>query len=193
MTEMEALTSVILAPWIYKATALIGVPRHIGGNQFRHSMATMSILIDYHYVDSVLLKAAVIHDLIEDSPSTDIAELRKIDADAEAVLDLVLENTRKATESKSEFLKRILEHGSRNAKILKCADRISNLTDLHYGIFSVEKMLKSLYETESYIIPMARQINPDMLIELEDLVKRRREILENTILPLEKTNKNEDK
>jgi hypothetical protein len=193
MTEMEALTSVILAPWIYKATALIGVPRHIGGNQFRHSMATMSILIDYHYVDSVLLKAAVIHDLIEDIPSTDIAELRKIDADAEAVLDLVLENTRKATESKSEFLKRILEHGSRNAKILKCADRISNLTDLHYGIFSVEKMLKSLYETESYIIPMARQINPDMLIELEDLVKRRREILENTILPLEKTNKNEDK
>ena len=41
--------------------------------------------------------------------------------------------------AKADYLKRILEQGSRRAKILKCADRISNLTDLHTDTHSTKK------------------------------------------------------
>jgi len=63
---MQTLSEMVLAPWIQKATALIGAPRRVGGNQFRHAMATFAILLDYKFLDPVLLKASIIHDLIED-------------------------------------------------------------------------------------------------------------------------------
>jgi len=178
MSDLEKLTNLVLAPYIIKATALIGVQRKIGGNQFRHSFATLGILLDYkQFSDHVLLKASVIHDLIEDVPSTDLTGLRNIDHEAWKVVDLVLEVTRKPEEDKSVFLKKILESGSRNAKILKSADRISNLTDLHLGFFSDQKMGKYLDETEQYILPMANQVNADMVIELLDLIDKRRRLI----------------
>ncbi len=78
---------------------------------------------------------------------------------------------------KADYLKGILEHGSRRAKILKCADRISNLTDLHRGIKSDEQISVYLDHTEKYVIPMAEQVNEDMVKELTDLVARRRKLL----------------
>ena len=67
-SERRKLAKLVLAPYIQKATALIGKKRRVGGNQFRHAMATMAILVDYHYTGAVLLKAALIHDLFEDVP-----------------------------------------------------------------------------------------------------------------------------
>jgi hypothetical protein len=55
--EKNKLASIVLAPYIQKAYALIGIHRETGGNQFRHAMATR-YSIDYHYIDSVLLKGA---------------------------------------------------------------------------------------------------------------------------------------
>ena len=49
MTNLTIMKSIILAPYILKATALIGVKRKVGGNQFRHAFATLGILIDYKY------------------------------------------------------------------------------------------------------------------------------------------------
>lgn len=183
MSDIEQLTNLVLAPYLIKATALIGVQRKIGGNQFRHAFATLGILLDYKlFSDHVLLKASVIHDLIEDVPSTNIPELRCIDSEAWQVVDLVLEVTHRPGEDKPEFLRRILESGSKNAKILKTADRISNLTDLHIGFFSDEKMSQYLDETEQFVVPMAMEVNKDMLIELTDLIKVRR-ILLNRMQP----------
>ena len=178
MSDIEKLTNLVLAPYIIKATALIGVQRKIGGNQFRHAFATLGILLDYKlFSDHVLLKASVIHDLIEDVPTTDITSLKCIDPEAWKVVDLVLEVTRRPYEEKPVFLKRILLSGSRNAKILKTADRISNLTDLHLGFFSDEKMNQYLDETEQYILPMAIEVNQDMVIELLDLIDKRRRLI----------------
>jgi hypothetical protein len=71
MNETDKLKNLVLAPYIIKATALIGKQRGVGGNQFRHAMATMAILLDYKFFDNyVLLKASVIHDLLEDVPET---------------------------------------------------------------------------------------------------------------------------
>jgi (p)ppGpp synthase/HD superfamily hydrolase len=178
MNETEKLRNLVLAPYIIKATALIGKERNVGGNQFRHALATMAILIDYKLIDDyVLLKAAVIHDLIEDIPETNEQELRQIDEDANKVVDLVLEVTRPKEMTKSSFLKNLLEKGSRNAKILKVADRISNLTDLHRDQYSRQKMNDYLDQSEKYVLPMAKEVNKDMEIELKDLIAKRRKQL----------------
>jgi (p)ppGpp synthase/HD superfamily hydrolase len=171
--EKDLHVNMVIAPYVQKATALRGRKRYVGGNQFRHAMMTFAILIDYHYVDPVLLKASVIHDLIEDIPSTSREEITKIDPDGEHVLALVMEVTRLDHETKNEFLRRILESGSELAKILKCADRISNLTDLHPDIFDKEFIRNYIQETKKWVIPMAEQVNKNMLFELLDLIKRR--------------------
>ena len=171
--EKDILAGMVIAPYLQKATALRGVKRYVGGNQFRHAFATLAILIDYHYMDAVLLKAAVIHDLIEDVKCTSYDEIRSVDKDGQQVLELVLEVTRRKPETKEEFLKRILTEGSDRAMVLKCADRISNLTDLHPDIFDKEYIKNMLADTKKWVVPMAEKVNKDMLFELLDLLKRR--------------------
>jgi (p)ppGpp synthase/HD superfamily hydrolase len=175
MDQTEKLRNLVLAPYIIKATALIGKQRRTGGNQFRHAFATLAILMDYKLFDDyVLLKAAIIHDLLEDVADTNEQELRQIDDQANQVVDLVLEVTRPKGMTKEHFLKRILEQGSRNAKILKVADRISNLTDLHRDQDTKKKMTEYLNQSEKYVLPMAVEVNSNMAIELKDLISKRR-------------------
>ena len=178
--EREQLVNMVLAPYVQKATALRGIKRHVGGNQFRHALMTYAILIDYHYVDQVLLKASVIHDIFEDVRCVSFEEIKNLDVDGEAVLKLVLEVTKKKEESKDIYLERLLLKGSENAKTLKCADRISNLTDLHPDIFEKEFIKRYLEETRKWVIPMAEQVNRNMLYELEDLLHRREALLKFT-------------
>jgi len=178
MTAEEKLKNLVLAPYILKATALIGIERGVGGNQFRHAMATLAILLDYKLFDDyVLLKASVIHDLLEDVPETNEFEIRIIDGQADQVLELVKEVTRPKYMAKADYLKRILEQGSRRAKLLKCADRISNLTDLHRDTHTDQKITDYLDQTEKFVIPMAQEVNDDMFRELTDLVTRRRKLV----------------
>ena len=178
MTALETLKNLVLAPYILKATALISVQRAVGGNQFRHCFSTLGILLDYKFfADSILLKASLLHDLLEDLPETQVDEIRWIDSDGADVVQLVLEVTKRKDETKEQYLQRLLEYGSRNAMLLKCADRISNLTDLHRDIQSEQKISDYLDQTEKYVIPMARRVNTDMLIELTDLIAKRRRIL----------------
>jgi GTP pyrophosphokinase len=178
MNDLEALKNLGLAPYIIKATALIAVDRKVGGNQFRHSFSTLGILLDYKFFsDSILLKASLLHDFLEDLPDADVDEIRWIDHESKHVVELVLEVTKRKDETKSQYLERVLNTGSRNALILKCADRISNLTDLHHDTHTEQKISDYLDQTEKYVIPMAQKVNKDMVIELTDLVAKRREIL----------------
>lgn len=178
MTALETLKNLVLAPYILRATALISVQRAVGGNQFRHCFSTLGILLDYKfYTNSILLKASLLHDLLEDLPETQVDEIRWIDGEGTDVVELVLEVTKRKDETKAEYLQRLLEYGSRNAMLLKCADRISNLTDLHRDIQSEQKISDYLDQTEKYVIPMARLVNADMLKELTDLVAKRRRIV----------------
>jgi GTP pyrophosphokinase len=175
MDNLTTLRNLVLAPYILKATALIGVSRKVGGNQFRHSFATLGILLDYkYYDDSVLLKAALLHDLVEDLHWQALDEIRNIDQDGYQVLSLVLEVTKGELETKPEYLNRVLTTGSKRAKILKCADRISNLTDLHLDTHSDFKISQYLDQTEQFILPMAKEVNPDFEKELTDLILKRR-------------------
>jgi GTP pyrophosphokinase len=172
--EKEELRKLVVAPYLQKATALRGVARKVGGNQFRHMMATFTILIDYHYTNHVLLKASLIHDLFEDVPESNLNDIIYLDEDGPSVFKLVDEVSRKPGESKIDYLKKILLFGTHEAKILKVADRISNITDLHLDIIIQEKMADYLEQTMAYIYPMAEEVNHFMAIEVKDLVERRR-------------------
>jgi (p)ppGpp synthase/HD superfamily hydrolase len=174
---VKKLSRVKLAPYICKARALIGVPRKGGDNMFRHQMMALTVLLDYLVIDPVLLKTAAIHDIAEDAhgmPWLSREEIAEIDAEGGQVYDLMMEVTRRydgngKKEPKSQFLKRIMETGSSQAKILKLADRISNLISLGW-VHDRKFVEKTLTETREYILPYSREINPDMDRELRDLI-----------------------
>lgn len=184
MDEFEqSLSRLTLAPYIVKATALIGVRRRSGSNMFRHQLGTMAILLDYKFLDPVLLKASVIHDLFEDAatmPGVSEAAIVGIDEDGPAVYDLVMEVTIRIVdgvkEPKAQYLRRIMEQGSPRAKVLKLADRISNLTALGY-VHDAAFVTRYLAETRACILPFAEAINADMFRELSDLVASREHFL----------------
>ncbi|MDR1248124.1 MAG: hypothetical protein LBK63_02365 [Treponema sp.] len=171
--EMIRLKGTYLAPYMQLATALIGKVREGGGNMFRHQIDTMATLIDYGYIDSVLLKASVVHDLIEDVADFNHNLILATDFEGPRVYDLVMEVTRFPNETKPEFLTRIRKNGSREAKILKVADRISNMISLGF-VINVEFISRYTEETVRYIIPIAEEVDQDMLAELDSLVESRR-------------------
>jgi (p)ppGpp synthase/HD superfamily hydrolase len=175
----QSLSRLTLAPYIVKAMALIGVRRRSGSNMFRHQLDTMAILLDYKILDSVILKASVIHDLFENAatlPGVSEAEITRIDADGPAVYALVMEMTIRrddgVKESKADYLTRLMRHGSRRAQILKLADRISNLTALGF-VHDTAFVTRYVEETREHILPYAEAVNSDMFRELSDLVASR--------------------
>ena len=171
--QMLRLKGVHLAPYMQIATFLRGKVRNGGGNMFRHQIDTMATLIDYGYIDSVLLKAAIVHDVLEDVPDFNHNILLKVDYESHSVYDLVQEVTRAPSLPKADFLIRILESGSQNAKLLKVADRISNMVSLGF-VHSMDFVKRYSDETERYVFPIAELVDKDMLKELQGLVESRR-------------------
>ncbi|MCL2243777.1 MAG: hypothetical protein FWC03_04825 [Treponema sp.] len=176
--QTDKLSGTRLAPYIQVATYLIGKSREGGGNMFRHQLDTMAILIDYKYIDTVLLKASIVHDILEDIPDFNHNVLLSIDYESYSVYNLVLEVSRRNGETKPEFLTRIRNTGSEKAKILKVADRISNMIALGF-VNDLKFIERYISETEHYVLPLAAEVNNDMLIELKDLVNSRRKLLED--------------
>ena len=184
--HMKQLKSINLAPYMQIATNLIRKERRAGGNMFRHQMDTMAILIDYGYIDGILLKASVIHDVIEDIEGFDQEIIRNCDREGSKVCDLVLEVSKRQGEPKSEFLRRILTSSSHKAKVLKCADRISNMISL--GFVTDEEFIERYCdETEYFIFPIALEVDYNMYQELISLVMTRRQYLEDSGYLLKKS------
>jgi (p)ppGpp synthase/HD superfamily hydrolase len=184
MADIEqSLRNLTLAPYMVKAMALIGVKRRGGSNMFRHQLSTFAILLDYKAIDAVLLKAAVIHDLFEDAatmPGVSREEIERIDADGPAVYALVMEVTIRTVngvrEPKTEYLRRIMAEGSDRAKLLKLADRISNLTALGF-VHDAAFVRKYVDETRTCVLPYAERVNANMFRELSDLTENRERAL----------------
>jgi len=176
--QMLQLADMRLAPYMQLATGLIGKARHAGGNMFRHQMDTLAILIDYGYIDAPLLKASIVHDTVEDIPGFDKNQIINADEDGPDVLELVMEVTRRQNEDKRQFLHRILDYGSQRAKILKCADRISNMISLGY-VTDPKFIERYCDETEFFLLPMALEVDFNMYQELISLIMTRRRYLED--------------
>lgn len=179
--HVSKLKEIVLAPYIREAYVLSEYDRRVGGNMFRHSLATMTILLDYHYIDPVLLKTAIVHDLFEDVPETDRDHIKQLDSDGPTVVKLALEVTKREGETKMDYLHRVFEQESNEARIIKLADRISNLTDLHRFIFRKSDIKRYISETE-YIIQVGHKTNPRMNRELEVLLEVRKKMVQSAML-----------
>jgi GTP pyrophosphokinase len=189
MTEKlsDQLKLVEIVPYIALSTMSICLPRRVGGNMFRHQAMTWIILIDYGYTDAVLLKAALVHDLIEDlsltSPPFDPHLIASADEDGPEVLNLVIEVTRKTTETKEEYLGRILNEGSEKACLIKACDRISNLIDCGFNKDSLARLCD---ESEAFVLPIAARVDSNMCREIQDLICSRRKLMSTWENSLEK-------
>jgi (p)ppGpp synthase/HD superfamily hydrolase len=125
----------------------------------------------------------VIHDLFENAsemPGVTEREIVNIDTDGRAVYELVMEMTPRfiggVREPKATYLLRVMTEGSPSAKVLKLADRISNLTALGF-VHEPAFVKRYLEETRICILPYAKIVNADMFRELSDLVDNRAELL----------------
>jgi (p)ppGpp synthase/HD superfamily hydrolase len=171
------MTYLNLSPYLPYSLHLAAKSRRGGGNMFRHQIETLAILLEYGYTEPVLLKTALIHDLIEDGEEVGFYAfdvLAEIDEDVTEVLALVHEVSQRVVngeeEPKSEFLLRIMLQGSKQAKILKLADRISNLSALPMAGDN-EFIRNYISETEKYIVPFAEEINRAMARELKNKIE----------------------
>jgi GTP pyrophosphokinase len=136
----------------------------------------MLVLIDYGLIDSVLLKAALVHDHLEDLDNFDVQLIIDCDHDGEEVYKLVLEVSRQPGENKIEFLKRVYEKGSFKACALKAADRITNLCDCQF-LMEKDFISRLCDESELYILPIAERVCKEMTIEIRDLIGSARKLL----------------
>jgi GTP pyrophosphokinase len=157
---------------------LIKKERRGFGNMFRHQLETFAILLEYGYEDPVLLKAALIHDLFEDGHKvgfTMFDKVKTIDSDGREVYNLVQELTIRIEndieEPKNQFLERIMKEGSQSAKILKLADRLSNINSL-LATHDIPFMKRYLEETNLYILPYAEGIDTNMAGELKRSLRK---------------------
>ena len=109
-------------------------------------------------------------------PGVTEEEIVRLDADGPDVYALVMEVTIRVVdgvrEPKTEYLRRIMETGSRRARILKLADRISNLTALGF-VHDAAFVRTYLAETRACILPHAERVNANMFRELSDLLESR--------------------
>jgi (p)ppGpp synthase/HD superfamily hydrolase len=163
----------IVWPYIELARHLIKIERKGFGNMFRHQLETFAILIEFGYDDPVLLKASLIHDLMEDGSQTGFTDFNHIiatDHDGQDVYDLVQEMTRRTNgneeEQKAIFLERIMQNGTRHAKLLKLADRLSNVNSL-FSTNNKEFIKRYCRETRDHIMPYAYKIDKRVACELE--------------------------
>jgi (p)ppGpp synthase/HD superfamily hydrolase len=88
------------------------------------------------------------------------------------VQEMTIRTENDIEEPKSQYLSRIMESGSDRARILKLADRISNVTFLGF-VHDKRFIEKYIAETRDEILPYAEGISRDMFRELSDLVNNR--------------------
>lgn len=164
--------------WPYiEFSRLLAVKKRKGfGNMFRHQFETLAILIEYGYSDPVIIKASLLHDILEDGTKIGISDLERIitiDEDGREVYSLVKELSIrfniKGKEPKKQYLKRIMTSGSPQAKILKLADRLSNINSLALS-FEPSFMNKYITETTIDILPYSDDIDIGMSNELKQSI-----------------------
>jgi (p)ppGpp synthase/HD superfamily hydrolase len=145
---------------------------------FRHQVETFAILLEFGYNDPVILKASLIHDLFEEGQKIGFTEFEKVittDSDGKDVYDLVQELSIRIVEGKEEykalFLDRIMNSGTCYAKLLKLADRLSNVNTL---FATNDKAFINRYcqETWHHIMPYADEIDKRIANELRKSLKK---------------------
>jgi (p)ppGpp synthase/HD superfamily hydrolase len=151
-----------------------GALRDEGTPYIRHPLRVALILVEeLGIVDTVLVCAALLHDVIEESEDIDYASLSETFGEEVAQLVLCLTDEFKASDvpraaSKKRYLERIARESDR-CLIVKLCDRLDNLRSLKYS----PRRDKTLYmqeETRQHLLPACTNRN-GVFSRLEKLLR----------------------
>ncbi|OUS27333.1 bifunctional GTP diphosphokinase/guanosine-3',5'-bis(diphosphate) 3'-diphosphatase [Gammaproteobacteria bacterium 45_16_T64] len=163
----------IVQAYYYAEKAHEGQVRRSGDPYITHPLAVCKILADMH-MDSQSLMAALLHDVIEDTPITKEALAEEFDEVVAELVDGVSKIGAIKFESRAEqqaenFRKMVLAMTEDIRVILvKLADRLHNMRTL--GILHPQKRRRIATETLEIYAPIANRLGMnDFRIELEDL------------------------
>ncbi len=156
-------------------TAHAGQMRDEGTPYILHPLRVAVSLVDELEIYSPkLVCSALLHDVIEDSPTTreEIAALF-----GEDVARVVWLLTKFEDVSLGDYLAAIEAAGETGAPIVKLCDRLDNLRFLGHSS-RADKRERYIRTTEAYYLPMAKRINPYLHDELRRSLEEIRTLLQ---------------
>lgn len=159
--------------YLYAQNAHKDQTRESGEPYFMHPCAVASILLELE-MDSATIAAALLHDVVEDTPST-LDEIRRLFGDEIAQLVSGLTKIGKVEyqnteERQAENIRRMLLAMSNDIRVIliKLADRLHNMRTLQYREQSKQKAVAR--ETLDIYAPLAHRLGIfSIKCELEDL------------------------
>jgi (p)ppGpp synthase/HD superfamily hydrolase len=141
-----------------------GQVRDEGSPYIIHPVRVAAALIEEVGIHSTsLVCAALMHDVIEDSPITRLEIETKFGAEVGQVVWLL---TKFEEVSLKDYLEAIEAAASTGAPLVKLCDRLDNLRYLA-GSPNREKKHRYIRTTEAFYLPMARRINRYLYDELD--------------------------
>ncbi|MFA5632049.1 MAG: RelA/SpoT family protein [Porticoccaceae bacterium] len=150
-----------------------GQERQSGDPYIIHPVAVAHILADMH-MDHETLMAALLHDVIEDTPATKMQLSWRFGTTVSTMVDAVsklteIEFSSKAEQQAESFQKMTLAMAKDIRIVLvKLADRLHNMRTL--GVLAPEKRRRIARETLDIYAPLAQRLGlNDMRVEFEDL------------------------
>ncbi|RDH82568.1 MAG: guanosine-3',5'-bis(diphosphate) 3'-diphosphatase [endosymbiont of Galathealinum brachiosum] len=177
--------------YLFGAQAHEGQFRQTGEPYIYHPISVARILAEMH-MDSKSICAAILHDVIEDTPATKDEVADKFGDDVAELVDGVSKLTEFKFKNKKEQqainIQKVLMAMARDIRVIliKLADRLHNMRTL--GVMRPEKRRRIAQETLDIYVPLARRLGINTLrLELEDLGFRamhpmRYKVLEHAML-----------
>ncbi len=163
----------VYAAYLFGAQAHNGQYRKTGEPYIYHPISVARILAEMH-MDSSSVVAAILHDVIEDTPVTKEEVAEKFGDDVAELVDGVSKLTEFKFKNKQEKqainIQKVLLAMARDIRVIliKLADRLHNMRTL--GIMRPDKRRRIAKETLDIYVPLARRLGINSLrLELEDL------------------------
>jgi guanosine-3',5'-bis(diphosphate) 3'-pyrophosphohydrolase len=159
--------------YLFGAEAHHGQQRKSGEPYIYHPIAVARILADMR-IDYKCLMAALLHDVIEDTPTAKEQLAAAFDAEIAELVDGVSKLTqidfKSRAEAQAASFRKMLLAMTKDIRVIliKLADRVHNMRTL--GVMSPEKCRRVSLETLEIYAPIANRLGINsMRIELEDL------------------------
>jgi len=171
MNEDQVKT--VYQAYLFGAQSHEGQYRQTGEPYIYHPISVARILAEMH-MDSKSICAAILHDVIEDTPATKEEVAEKFGDDVAELVDGVSKLTEFKFKNKKEQqainIQKVLMAMAKDIRVIliKLADRLHNMRTL--GVMRPDKKRRIAKETLDIYVPLARRLGINTLrLELEDL------------------------